>query len=151
MELRRVVITGLGTINPLGNSVEEYFTNLNNGVSGAGLITRFDASLFKTRFACEVKNFNPTDFGIDRKEARKMDRFSQFAAVAADQAVADSKIDLETVNKKRVGVIVGSGIGGIETLTEEIMGYSEGGKVPRFNPFLIPKMIPDIALKPNSR
>ena len=99
MELRRVVITGLGTINPLGNSVEEYFTNLNNGVSGAGLITRFDASLFKTRFACEVKNFNPTDFGIDRKEARKMDRFSQFAAVAADQAVADSKIDLETVNK----------------------------------------------------
>lgn len=144
MELRRVVITGLGTINPLGNSVEEYFTNLNNGVSGAGPITRFDASLFKTRFACEVKNFNPIDFGIDRKEARKMDRFAQFAVVSADQAVADSNLDLEKIDKKRVGVIVGSGIGGIETLTEEIMGYSEGGKVPRFNPFLIPKMIPDI-------
>lgn len=144
MELRRVVITGLGTINPLGNSVEEYFTNLNNGVSGAGPITRFDASLFKTRFACEVKDFNPAAFGIDRKEARKMDRFAQFAVVAADQAVADSKLDLEKINKKRVGVIVGSGIGGIETLTDEVMGYSEGGKVPRFNPFLIPKMIPDI-------
>ena len=145
MELRRVVITGLGTINPLGNSVEEYFTNLNNGVSGAGPITRFDASLFKTRFACEVKNFNPADYGIDRKEARKMDRFAQYAAVAADQAVADANlVDNESIDKKRVGVIVGSGIGGIETLSEEIMGYCEGGKTPRFNPFLIPKMIPDI-------
>ena len=145
MELRRVVITGLGTINPLGNSVEEYFTNLNNGVSGAGPITRFDASLFKTRFACEVKNFNPADYGIDRKEARKMDRFAQYAAAAADQAVADANlVDNESIDKKRVGVIVGSGIGGIETLSEEIMGYCEGGKTPRFNPFLIPKMIPDI-------
>lgn len=145
MELRRVVITGLGTINPLGNSVEEYFTNLNNGVSGAGPITRFDASLFKTRFACEVKDFNPAAFGIDRKEARKMDKFSQYASAAADQAVADAKLlDCESIDKKRVGVIVGSGIGGIETLSEEIMGYCEGGKVPRFNPFLIPKMIPDI-------
>ena len=132
MELRRVVITGLGTVNPLGNSVEEYFNNLNNGVSGAGPITRFDASLFKTRFACEVKNFNPADFGIDRKEARKMDRFAQFAQVAADQAVADSMIDLGKINLKRVGVIVGSGIGGIETLTDEVMGYSEAGKIPRF-------------------
>ena len=145
MELRRVVITGLGTINPLGNSVEEYFTNLNNGVSGAGPITRFDASLFKTRFACEVKNFNPADFGIDRKEARKMDRFAQYAAAAADQAVADANlVDNGSVDKKRVGVIVGSGIGGIETLSDEIMGYCEGDKTPRFNPFLIPKMIPDI-------
>ena len=145
MELRRVVITGLGTINPLGNSVEEYFTNLNNGVSGAGPITRFDASLFKTRFACEVKNFNPADYGIDRKEARKMDRFAQYAAAAADQAIADANlVDNESIDKKRVGVIVGSGIGGIETLSEEIMGYCEGGKTPRFNPFLIPKMIPDI-------
>ena len=145
MELRRVVITGLGTVNPLGNSVEEYFTNLNNGVSGAGPITRFDASLFKTRFACEVKNFNPADFGIDRKEARKMDRFAQYASVAADQAIADANLaQNESIDKKRVGVIVGSGIGGIETLSEEIMGYCEGGKTPRFNPFLIPKMIPDI-------
>ena len=144
MELRRVVITGLGTINPLGNSVEEYFTNLNNGVSGACPITRFDASLFKTRFACEVKNFDPTAFGIDRKESRKMDRFAQYAMAAAEQAVVDSKLDLNQVDKDRVGVIVGSGIGGIETLTQEIMGYTETGKVPRFNPFLIPKMIPDI-------
>ena len=108
---RRVVVTGIGTINPLGHTVEEYFTNLNNGVSGAGPITRFDASLFKTRFACEVKDFNPAAFGIDRKEARKMDRFAQFAVVAADQAVADSKLDLEKINKKRVGVIVGSSVG----------------------------------------
>ena len=145
MELRRVVITGLGTINPLGKSVEEYFTNLNNGISGAGPITRFDASLFKTRFACEVKDFNPADYGIDRKEARKMDRFAQFASVAADQAVADANLaDNESVDKKRIGVIVGSGIGGIETLSDEIMGYCEGEKTPRFNPFLIPKMIPDI-------
>lgn len=144
MELKRVVITGLGTINPLGHNIEEYFTNLNNGVSGAGPITRFDASLFKTRFACEVKDFDPATYGIDRKEARKMDRFAQFAMIAAEQAVNDSKMDLEKIDKERVGVIVGSGIGGIETLTEEIMGFSEGGRNPRFSPFLIPKMIPDI-------
>ncbi|MBR5856994.1 MAG: beta-ketoacyl-ACP synthase II [Bacteroidales bacterium] len=145
MELKRVVITGLGTINPLGNSVEEYFKNLNDGVSGAGLITRFDASLFKTKFACEVKDFDPAKYGIDRKEARKLDRFCQYAVVAADQAIADSGLNLDTVNKDRVGVIIGSGIGGIETLTQEIMGYCEGNNVPRFNPFLIPKMIPDMA------
>ncbi len=145
MELRRVVVTGLGTINPLGNNVEEYFNNLNNGVSGAAPITLFDASLFKTKFACEVKNYNPADFGIDRKEARKLDRFCQFAMIASDQAVEDSAMNLESIDKGRVGVIIGSGIGGIETLTQEIMGYSEGGNVPRFNPFLIPKMIPDIA------
>ena len=145
MELKRVVITGLGTVNPLGNNVEEYFTNLNNGVSGAGPITRFDASLFKTKFACEVKDFDPVKYGIDRKEARKLDRFCQFAVVAADQAIVDSKMDLEKINKDRVGVVIGSGIGGIETLTQEIMGYCEGKYVPRFNPFLIPKMIPDMA------
>lgn len=145
MELKRVVITGLGTINPLGNNIEEYFTNLNKGVSGACLITRFDTSLFKTKFACEVKDFDPANYGIDRKEARKLDRFCQFAIIASDEAISDSAINLETVNKDRVGVIIGSGIGGIETLTQEIMGYSEGGNTPRFSPFLIPKMIPDMA------
>lgn len=145
MELKRVVITGLGTVNPLGNKVEEYFKNLNDGVSGAGPITRFDASLFKTKFACEVKDFDPVKCGIDRKEARKLDRFCQFAVVAADQAIEDSKMDLEKIDKDRVGVVIGSGIGGIETLTQEIMGYCEGKYVPRFNPFLIPKMIPDMA------
>lgn len=145
MELKRVVITGLGTVNPLGNNVEEYFKNLNDGVSGASPITRFDASLFKTKFACEVKDFDPVKCGIDRKEARKLDRFCQFAVVAADQAIEDSKMDLEKIDKDRVGVVIGSGIGGIETLTQEIMGYCEGKYVPRFNPFLIPKMIPDMA------
>ena len=145
MELKRVVITGLGTVNPLGNNIEDYFKNLNEGVSGAGLITRFDASLFKTKFACEVKDFDPVKYGIDRKEARKLDRFCQFAVVAADQAIEASKMDLEKIDKDRVGVIIGSGIGGIETLTQEIMGYCEGKFVPRFNPFLIPKMIPDMA------
>lgn len=145
MKLRRVVITGIGTINPLGNNVEEFFTNLNNGVSGAGPITRFDATLFKTKFACEVKDFDPTNFGIDRKEARKLDRFCQFALIATDEAVKDSALNVDSLDKDRVGVIVGSGIGGIETLTQEIMGYSEGGNTPRFSPFLIPKMIPDIA------
>ncbi|MEF9986916.1 MAG: beta-ketoacyl-ACP synthase II [Bacteroidales bacterium] len=145
MKLKRVVITGLGTINPLGNNIEEYFTNLNNGVSGACLITRFDTTLFKTKFACEVKDFDPANYGIDRKEARKLDRFCQFAIVASDEAIKDCAVNLDTVNKDRVGVIIGSGIGGIETLTQEIMGYCEGGKVPRFSPFLIPKMIPDIA------
>ncbi len=145
MELRRVVITGIGTINPLGNSISEYFTNLNNGVSGACPITRFDASLFKTKFACEVKNFDPTQFGIDKKEVKRMDLFAQFAMAASYEAVNDSKLDMENEDKDRIGVIIGSGIGGITTLTLEAMGYSEGGRVPRFNPFMIPKMIPDIA------
>ena len=145
MELKRVVITGLGTINPLGNNVQEYFSNLGKGVSGACPITRFDASLFKTRFACEIKDFDPTQHGMDRKEARKLDRYCHFAVVAADEAIADSGLDLEKTDKDRVGVIVGSGIGGIETLTQEIMGFSEGNKVPRFSPFFIPKMIPDMA------
>lgn len=145
MELKRVVITGLGTINPLGNNVQEYFSNLGKGVSGACPITRFDASLFKTRFACEIKDFDPTQHGMDRKEARKLDRYCHYAVVAADEAIADSGLDLERTDKDRVGVIIGSGIGGIETLTQEIMGFSEGNKVPRFSPFFIPKMIPDMA------
>ncbi|MBO7305582.1 MAG: beta-ketoacyl-[acyl-carrier-protein] synthase II, partial [Bacteroidales bacterium] len=145
MELRRVVITGIGTINPLGNSIPEYFTNLSNGVSGACPITRFDASLFRTKFACEVKNFEPTEFGIDKKEVKRMDLFAQFAMAASYEAVNDSKLDIENEDKDRIGVIIGSGIGGITTLTLEAMGYSEGGRVPRFNPFMIPKMIPDIA------
>ena len=145
MQLKRVVITGIGTINPLGHSAEEYFTNLINGVSGAGPITRFDASGMKTRFACEVKNYKPADFGFDRKEERKMDLFSQFALISADQAIIDSGLELDKENLDRFGVIWGSGIGGIETLFQEAGGYFEGGRVPRFSPFLIPKMIPDIA------
>lgn len=145
MQLKRVVITGIGTINPLGDNVQEFFKNLDAGVSGANLITRFDASLFKTKFACEVKDFNPSKFGIDRKEARKLDLFTQFAFVAAEQAILDSSIDMEAEDTNRIGVILGSGIGGIETLFNEIQGYCDGDKVPRFSPFLIPKMIADIA------
>lgn len=145
MELKRVVVTGIGTINPIGNNIQEYFNNLNKGTSGARMITRFDTTLFKTKFACEINDFDPANFGIDRKEARKLDLFAQYALIAADEAVKDSGIDIEKVNLDKVGVIIGSGIGGIETLFHEIMGYFEGGKVPRFSPFLIPKMIPDIA------
>ena len=145
MELKRVVVTGIGTINPIGNNIQEYFNNLNKGTSGARMITRFDTTLFKTKFACEINDFDPANFGIDRKEARKLDLFAQYALIAADEAVKDSGIDIEKVNLDKVGVIIGSGIGGIETLFQEIMGYFEGGKVPRFSPFLIPKMIPDIA------
>ncbi|EKD31573.1 MAG: hypothetical protein ACD_77C00299G0005 [uncultured bacterium] len=145
MELKRVVVTGIGTINPIGNNIQEYFNNLNKGTSGARMITRFDTTLFKTKFACEIKDFDPTNFGIDRKEARKLDLFAQYAIIATDEAVKDSGIDTEKVNLDKVGVIIGSGIGGIETLFQEIMGYFEGGKIPRFSPFLIPKMIPDIA------
>jgi 3-oxoacyl-[acyl-carrier-protein] synthase II len=145
MELKRVVVTGIGTINPLGNNVGEYFSNLDKGVSGAVLIDRFDTTLFKTKFACEVNNFEASDFGIDRKEARRLDRFSQFALAAAIQAVDDSKVDFASTNRDRVGVILGSGIGGVESLTTEIMDYCDGGKIPRFSPFLITKMIADIA------
>lgn len=145
MGLRRVVVTGLGTINPLGSTVEEYFSSLDNGVSGAELITAFDTSRFKTRFACTVKNFDPAAHGIDRKELRRIDRFAQFAMAAAFQAVADSGLDLEKIDKDRAGVILGSGIGGIGSLTEELMGYCEGEHIPRFSPFLITKMISDMA------
>ena len=145
MELKRVVVTGIGTINPLGNNISEYFENLGKGVSGACPITRFDTTLFKTKFACEVKDFDPTKYGIDKKEERKLDRFTQFALVAADEALLDSKLDLGTIDSTRIGVIIGTGIGGIETLFQEISGYCEGGNTPRFSPFLIPKMIPDMA------
>lgn len=145
MQLKRVVITGIGTINPLGHNVEEYFTNLDNGVSGAVMIDRFDTTLFKTKFACEVKDYSPAKFGIDRKEERKMDLYSQFAMIATAEAVKDSNLDLEKENCDRIGVVIGSGIGGICTLTNEIMDFATGDGTPRFSPFLVPKMIPDIA------
>ena len=144
MELRRVVVTGLGALTPIGNNIQEYWNGLINGVSGAAPITYFDASKFKTQFACELKNFNVEDF-IDRKEARKMDRYTQYAVVAADEAVKDANFDLETLDKDRIGVIWGSGIGGLETFQIEMLEFAKGDGTPRFNPFFIPKMISDIA------
>lgn len=144
MELKRVVVTGIGALTPLGNNPDDYWNGLINGVSGANLITLFDATKFKTRFACEIKNFNPTDF-LDKKEARKIDRFSQIAIVASDQAVLDAKIDKGVINVDRAGVIFGSGIGGIMTFQNEVADFARGDGTPRFNPFFIPKMILDIA------
>tara|TARA_B110000090_G_scaffold149188_1_gene163708 strand:+ start:139 stop:1392 length:1254 start_codon:yes stop_codon:yes gene_type:complete len=144
MQLKRVVVTGLGALTPIGNNIEEYWNALVNGVSGAAPITYFDAAKFKTRFACELKGFNATDF-MDRKEARKMDRFTQYAMVASDEAIADSSLDLEKINKFRVGVIWGAGIGGLETFQNEALNFGAGDGTPRFNPFFIPKMIADIA------
>ncbi|WP_046743351.1 beta-ketoacyl-ACP synthase II [Kordia zhangzhouensis] len=144
MELKRVVVTGLGALTPIGNTVEEYWNGLVEGKSGAAPVTHFDAEKFKTKFACEIKDFNVTDF-INRKEARKMDKFSQYAMVASDEAIADSKLDLEKINKLRVGVIWGAGIGGLETFQEEVINYANGDGTPKFNPFFIPKMIADIA------
>ena len=144
MQLKRVVVTGLGALTPIGNNIEEYWNSLVNGVSGAAPITYFDAAKFKTRFACELKNFNATDF-INRKDARKMDRFTQYAMVASDEAIADSKLNLDEINKLRVGVIWGAGIGGLETFQNEAMNFGAGDGTPRFNPFFIPKMIADIA------
>jgi 3-oxoacyl-[acyl-carrier-protein] synthase II len=144
MQLKRVVVTGLGALTPIGNNIEEYWSALVNGVSGAAPITYFDAAKFKTRFACELKGFNATDF-MDRKEARKMDRFTQYAMVASDEAIADSNLDLEKINKFRVGVIWGAGIGGLETFQNEALNFGAGDGTPRFNPFFIPKMIADIA------
>lgn len=145
MQLKRVVVTGIGTINPIGNNISEYFRNLDAGVSGADLITRFDTTLFKTKFACEIKNYDPANYGIDKKEERKLDRFTQYAMIATAEALSDSGIDVEKIDPDRAGVILGTGIGGIDTLFQEIVGYCDGGKNPRFSPFLIPKMIPDIA------
>lgn len=144
--MKRVVITGIGAITPIGNTVAEYLDGLRNGVSGAAPITHFDASLFKTQFACEVKNFNPEDF-IDKRESRRLDRFSHFALVSADEAIADSGLDnvLETLDLDRIGVIWGSGVGGLGSLEEEISEYATGNGTPRYNPFMIPKMIADIA------
>jgi 3-oxoacyl-[acyl-carrier-protein] synthase II len=143
MQLKRVVITGLGAVTPLGNSVTEYWNNLINGVSGAAPITRFNAEKFKTRFACEVKGFNAEDY-FDKKEARKVDTFTHYGMAAAVQAVADSGIDSPGVDKNEVGVIWGSGIGGLDTFQHETFGFARGDGTPRFNPFFIPKMIADI-------
>ncbi|MEK0423081.1 MAG: beta-ketoacyl-ACP synthase [Bacteroidota bacterium] len=144
MQTKRIVVTGIGTLNPLGNNLSEYWENLVNGVSGADMVTQFDASKFKTKFACEIKGFDATDF-MDRKEARKLDRFSQIALVASDQAVLDAGITSENVDPDRVGVIFASGIGGLTTFTEEVTNFVHGDGTPRFNPFFIPKIILDIA------
>ncbi len=144
MQLKRVVVTGIGTLTPVGNNLNDYWNGLINGVSGAANITLFDASKFKTRFACEIKGFDPTQF-MDRKEARKLDRFAQLALVASDMAVADAGISKENVDPDRVGVIFASGIGGLITFQEEVIGFAKGDGTPRFNPFFIPKMILDIA------
>ena len=144
MQLRRVVVTGLGALTPIGNTRDEYWNGLINGVSGAAPITLFDAEKFKTRFACEVKNFNVLDF-FDRKEARKLDRYHHLSIITADEAIADSGLDLEKVDKDMVGVVTGGGIGGINSFYEEVKNYVEGGLTPRFNPFFIPKQIIDIA------
>ncbi|GAA4318454.1 beta-ketoacyl-ACP synthase II [Flaviaesturariibacter amylovorans] len=141
---KRVVVTGMGALTPLGNTVTEYWNNLRNGVSGCDAITLFDASKFKTRFACELKGFDATAF-LDKKEARKLDRFAQTALVASDQAVHDAMIEKETMNPDRIGVVFASGIGGLITFQEEVMNFAKGDGTPRFNPFFIPKMISDIA------
>ena len=141
---RRVVVTGLGALTPVGNNISNFWRNLLDGVSGAGPITRFDSTQFKTQFACEVKDFVPTDF-LDRKEARKLDMYAIYAMVAVSEAMADSKLDLEQIDLDRAGVIWGSGIGGLDTFLKECGDFATGSGVPRFNPFFIPKMIADIA------
>ena len=144
MKPRRVVITGLGALTPIGNTLNTYWEGLLSGTSGADPITYFDPSLFKTQFACELKNFNPLDY-FDRKESRKYDRFAQYALVSVAEAIEDAKLPLETIDKDRVGVIWGAGIGGLETFQNEVLNFAEGNQNPRFNPFFIPKMIADIA------
>ena len=144
MNLKRVVVTGIGALTPIGNTKDEFWKGLAAGVSGAAPITHFDASLFKTQFACELKNFDVEQF-IERKEARKMDPFTQYAMVAVEEAMADSRLNLETLDLARAGVIWGSGIGGIKTFQDEVTAFNQGDGTPRFNPFFIPKMIADIA------
>lgn len=144
MQLKRVVVTGIGCITPLGNSTQEFFDNLEKGVSGASLITRFDTTNFKTKFACQVKDFDPTEY-VEKKEARKMDLYTQFAMASSQEAVLDSNLDLEKIDLDRVGVIWGSGIGGIETFQNEVGPFAVNNRIPRFNPFFIPKMISNIA------
>lgn len=144
MQLKRVVVTGIGALTPIGNTAAEYWQGLSKGVSGAAPITRFDAEKFKTQFACEVKNYDPNDH-FDRKEVRKMDLFTQFAHIVADEAVKDSGLDLEKINADRAGVIWGAGIGGLKTLQDEVMNFAAGDGTPRYNPFFVPKMIADIA------
>ena len=144
MDLKRVVVTGLGSLTPIGNTTKDYWNGLVNGVSGAGLITRFDASSFKSQFACEVKNYDPLDY-FDRKESRKIDPYAQYAMVVSEEAVKDAGLDSKKIDKNRVGVIFGSGIGGLETFQKEVETFAKGDGSPRFNPFFIPKMISDIA------
>ncbi|OAB80320.1 beta-ketoacyl-ACP synthase II [Cochleicola gelatinilyticus] len=144
MELKRVVVTGLGALTPIGNNIGEYWDGLKNGKSGCAPITYFDAEKFKTKFACEIKNFDPLEH-FDRKEARKLDRFAQYAMVSSDEAIKDAGINLDEIDKFRVGVIWGAGIGGLETFQNEVINFAEGDGTPRFNPFFIPKMIADIA------
>ncbi len=144
MQLKRVVVTGMGALTPIGNNLKAYWEGLRTGKSGSAPITYFDTEKFKTKFACELKEFDPNDY-FDRKEVRKLDRFAQYALVSSDEAIADSGIDLDNVDKFRVGVIWGAGIGGLETFQNEVIGYAEGDGTPRFNPFFIPKMIADIA------
>lgn len=144
MNLKRVVVTGLGALTPIGNNVPEYWNNLIKGVSGAAPITRFDVSKFRTRFGCEVKNFDPLNF-IDRKEVKRIDRFTQFALVCSEEAIRDAGLDTAHINKDRVGVLWGSGVGGLDVFHEEIIAYAKSDGTPRFNPFYVPKMIIDIA------
>jgi 3-oxoacyl-[acyl-carrier-protein] synthase II len=144
MNFRRVVVTGLGALTPIGNNVKDFWHSLSTGVSGAAPITKFNAEKFRTRFACEVKNFDINNF-IDRKEARKMDSFTQYAMVVAEEALTDSKLEIDKIDLDRAGVIWGSGIGGLRTFQEEVMGFAKGDGTPRFNPFFIPKMIADLS------
>jgi len=144
MELKRVVVTGLGALTPIGNNIQEYWDGLKMGKSGSAPITYFDTEKFKTKFACEIKNFDVHNY-FDRKEARKLDRFAQYALVASDEAIIDAGMDIEKIDKFRVGVIWGAGIGGLETFQDEVLNFASGDGTPRFNPFFIPKMIADIA------
>lgn len=144
MQTKRVVVTGIGCLTPLGNNLNDYWNGLINGVSGADMITLFDASKFRTKFACEVKNFDPTEY-VDRKEARKMDRFTQLAIAASDQAINDAGLNKDNIDPDRSGVVLGSGIGGLTTFQNEVIDFARGDGTPRFNPFFIPKMILDIA------
>ena len=144
MKLKRVVVTGLGALTPIGNNIQEYWEGLKSGKSGCAPITYFDTEKFKTKFACEVKNYDPLQH-FNRKEARKLDRFAQYALISSDQAIQDAALDMDSIDKFRVGVIWGAGIGGIETFQNEVLNFSQGDGTPRFNPFFIPKMIADIA------
>jgi len=144
MQLKRVVVTGIGALTPLGNNTQDYWKGLLNGVSGAGPITLFDASKFKTKFACELKGFDPLQY-LDKKEARKVDRYTQIALAASDEAVLDARIDKDTMNPDRIGVVFASGIGGLISFQDEVINFAKGDGTPRFNPFFIPKMILDIA------
>lgn len=144
MEIKRVVVTGLGALTPIGNNIAEYWDGLKNGKSGSAPITYFDTEKFKTKFACELKNFEATNY-FDRKEARKLDRFAQYALIASDEAIKDANLQVEKMDKFRIGVIWGAGIGGLETFQDEVLNFAAGDGTPRFNPFFIPKMIADIA------